>query len=112
MFEAIKGLELELLEELEICQRVTYEYLANRFSVSKMTIRRSIERLGRVYPIVKFQGKDGGIELDKFTYGLPKHIRQSIINQLKRLEVSNDSVELRKCLAYLNAKNEIKERDL
>jgi len=101
LFEAIKGLELEVLEELELCQRVTYEYLANRFSVSKMTVRRTIDKLGRVYPIIRFQGKDGGIELDKQRYGLPNHIRKLIVKHLKMLEVSNGNIELQKCLSYL-----------
>lgn len=110
MFSRIEGIDSEILEELELCQRTTYENLANEFFVSKNTIRRAVARLEQVYPILKFQGKDGGIELDKQRYGLPNHIRELIIGYLEMLEVSNkDDINIKKCLAYLKPQNEDKE---
>ena len=101
MFDRIVT-DAEVLEELEICQRTTYENLANRFFVSVSTIRRKVKRLEQVYPIIKFQGKDGGIELDKQRYGLPNHIRELIVGYLKNLESSNsEDKNLKKCLNYL-----------
>lgn len=113
MFEKISGIEQEILEELEICQRTNYDNLASKFFVSKNTIRRAVSRLEQVYPILKFQGKDGGIELDKQRYGLPNDIRNLIITYLeKMLELPNNSEDeknLYRCISYLSNKS-IKER--
>ena len=103
MFQKIAGIDAEILEELEVCQRTTYENLANRHFVSISTIRRAVTRLEQIFPIIKFQGKDGGIELDKKRYGLPNHIRELIVGYLKRLEVSNkNDKDLHKCISYLS----------
>lgn len=102
MFARIRTIDFEILEEFELCKRTTYENLANQLLVSKSTIRRAVTRLGQVYPILKFQGKDGGIELDKWRYGLPKHIVELIIKYLEILEVSNQNdKDIKRCFSYL-----------
>ena len=102
LFQKIDGIDAEILEELELCKRTTYKNLSHRFFVSISTVRRSIRRIGQLYPIIRFQGKDGGIELDRKLYGLPNHIRELIIKYLKSIEEKcpNDR-DLQKCLNYI-----------
>ena len=109
MFEKIKGLEHDILNELEYYERLTYEQLAYTLSVSKSTIRRAISRLEQIYPIIKFQGKYGGIELDKHLYGLPNKIRSMILQYLKILEnINQTDKNLKKCISYLDNKSNTK----
>jgi len=105
LFSKIRGIETDILEELELCHRTTYDKLANQFFVSKTTIRKAIIRLGDVYPILRFQGRGGGVELDRHRYGLPSHILNLITSYLEKLEVLYKFDEnIKRCLSYLKPK--------
>ncbi len=52
---------IEILRYLNVKRRDTYDNLAFRFGVSKMTIRRDIEYLILYHPIGTVRGNGGGV---------------------------------------------------
>lgn len=54
---------LQIIDELHYNRNTTYNLLADKFDVSRATIRSDIADLGRMIPIKTVSGKCGGVQV-------------------------------------------------
>ena len=93
MSEAISRRQ-KVLEYLYEKKNVTLNELANKFEVSKMTIRRDIDSLSQSTPIYTTEGNGGGIHLSKDFELRYNHLSMKQAALLRKLAVTLQGDEL------------------
>ena len=88
-------------------RQVTIAYLAEKYHVSKRTVRYDVEILSRVYPIETRSGKNGGIRVaDWFqpSENMLMPVQMDLLLQLHKDMDGNDAIMMGDIIAALGKK--------